>query len=178
MADQWIEASSLADILSARDAMLACSLGTDIDHNDISEEMPEHAEAEIGELEQLWFDYCASRLTGIFAKGSATLYRAIAVPDIDEFLAKTKAGAPLGCCWTWDKDCATTDLHGGEWQPHDLLLTAEVKPDAVEWGTTFQQHFAHPCEREVRLHGEVLLTGITMLDSGEALPWQAIQLAV
>lgn len=170
MSDSWIEARCIAQIEPHRDAMLACSLGTDIDLNDIAEELS--IDIEDAELERRWFDLCVARLREVFSSGTATLYRAISVDDPGTFLTATKTGKPPGCCWTWDRDCATTSLHGGSWKKHDILLTAKVTADAVDWPTTFQQHFAHPSEREVRVDGPIYLNSIMMMESGEMLSWE------
>ena len=171
MQDQWLYARSIAEIKQDREAMLACSLGTDIEYNDIIEELPEHKSCDEAKIAQHWFDWCVKNLQQTFLGGTATLYRAIAVEDIKAFIAATTDGANLGNCWTWDKYCASTRLHGGDWKPHDLLLTCTVSPDAIGWATTFQQHFAHPCEREVFIEGQVLLTSIENMETGRMLKW-------
>lgn len=167
----WMDATSLDELASHRTEILSSSVGgTDIDYDDLCNEIEDMGD-DVDAMASAWFDVCTGRLRDLFATGSATLHRAIAVDDVEAFLKDTAAGAPLGCCWTWDVECATTTLHGGELRHHDILLTANVPASSIDWATTLQQNFGHPSEREVRVYGAVELTSVACMETGAAHAW-------
>ncbi len=177
--DHWIEAPDFSDIIEWKMEIIKSDIGgTDIDYDEILGALEiSGKDASEDEIKSLWFDQCIARYRKLFSNGYGTVYRAIAVDDIELFLSQTMSGRPMGSCWTDNQDSASTQLHGGEWCRHDLLLTALVPRSSVEWSTTLQLNFAHPDESEIRVSDKVELLSIVKMETGEALPWRRLELA-
>ncbi len=177
--DHWIEAPDFDVLIEWKMEIIKSDIGgTDIDYDEIlgALEICEEDPSE-DEIKSLWFDQCVARYQKLFSNGYGMVYRAIAVDDIELFLSQTINGRSLGCCWTDNLDSASTQLHGGEWCPHDLLLTGLVLRSSVEWSSTLQLNFAHPNESEIRIADKVELLSIVKMETGELLPWRPLELA-
>jgi hypothetical protein len=151
----WIGSRSIDDLVHHRTAILECHVGgMYADHETIIDELGvEHGTDE--ERMAAWFDRCIDDLRSYFATGSAVLYRAIGVADPEAFAAGVTDGSDLGFHWTSEVGCASTSYHGGTAERFDVLITATVLPNAVDWPTTLQMRFAHPHEKEISVHGGV-----------------------
>lgn len=163
----WIDSRSIDDMIHHREAILESHVGgMDADHETIVDELGvEHGTDE--ERMAAWFDRCIGDLRSVFASGTAVLHRAIGVGDPEAFAAGVQDGSGLGFHWTSEILCAATSYHGGPAERCDVLITASVPPDAVDWPTTLQMRFAHPHEREVSVHGSVdVMTIVDMRDDG------------
>lgn len=151
----WIDSRSIDDLVHHRAAILESHVGgMDVDHETIIDDLGvEHGTDE--ERMAAWFDRCIGDLRSVFASGAAVLHRAIGVANPDAFAAGVQDGCGLGFHWTSEILCASTSYHGGPAERFDVLITAAVLPNAVDWPTTLQMRFAHPHEKEVSVHGSV-----------------------
>lgn len=103
-------------------------------------------------------DHLARRfLRQIAAQGKLRIYREIGLENAAHWLARIKAQATeLGAFWSFSRGHASAD-YGPLYTGEPYLLTADAKPDVVEWAETFRANLAHVGEREVHVTGRVHL---------------------
>ncbi len=124
------------------------------------------------------FDKVVAQFAG---KDKVTLHRDMAVKNREVFLeallhsddtvsqaisaAEEEINSPAGH-WSLSEDTA---CHNSESVFDDLLLTAEIDAEDIDWFTTFQDAFVRPWEMCVAISGQPRLTSILDKSDGERL---------
>lgn len=154
---------SLDDILAHREDFIA-NPGVDSDLESMAIMHPEidrmfNEDSDPAFMRAEWFDHVVRKLQGHSRQGFLTVYRMLAIQDVEAFIAATEAGHPLGSHWTYNDATATSSYHTGELPPgaREVLLVAEAPLSSVDWFATMQANFAHPYEQEVFVEGPVRL---------------------